>query len=371
MGVLDFLTEGQPIAAQPYASTTQAVLPDWYTNYAMNVLAQQQAVAARPFALFPGQRIAEFTPDQQAAFDATRQGAFSFRPDIQTAGQAATGAVGRSSLGAAQPLLGEAAGMSGVSAAQPFMAAAGQTVPGVVSSYMNPYTDAVVNRIGELGTRTLKEQVLPGISDEMIRAGQFGGTRQAEITGRAIRDAMEGISAQQSQALQQGFGQAQTAAQADLSRMGSLAATAGGLTQAQQQILAQLGGTTGNLYGADTEAALRAAGALSEIGKTRQQLELGGAGALEAAGATQQGQVQRNLDLAQSDFEKQFAYPQQQIGALTQTLGAVAPAIPKAQTVQGYGSENATMERNPSPLAQIGGTATALAALSKALGIKF
>lgn len=367
MGILDFLTEGQPIAAQPYASTTQAVLPDWYTNYAMEILANQRAVADRPFALPQGPRIADFTADQQGAFDATRQGATAFRPELGAASAGAQGALSRSGLGAAQPFLGQAAGMSGVTAAQPYLSAAGQTVPQTVGQYMNPYMDNVVGRIGELGTRALKEQVLPGIEGEMIRAGQFGGTRQAEITGRAIRDAVEGISAQQSQALASGFGQAQQVAQADLSRQGALAGTAGALTQAQQQVLTDVGTRTGSLYGADTGTQLTVAEQLARLAQQRQGQELTGASTLQQIGTQQQGQTQRNLDLAESDRREQFAYPQQQIGALTQALQGVSEAVPKGGLTQGYGAAGAKQEFTNSPLSGAVSAATAAAALIKAL----
>jgi len=241
----------------------------------------------------------------------------------------------------------------GVQMAQPYLGAAGQSAAQTVGQYMNPYTENVVNRIGELGTRSLREQVLPGIEGEMIRAGQFGGTRQAELMGRAIRDATEGISAQQAQALQQGYGQAQQAAQTDLARQAQLASTAGGLggaqqqallgagrgmadigqtlgaltqaqqqmltdigkssgtlTQGQQQLLADVGRSTGSLYGQDTQAQLSAANQLANMAQQRQSQELTGAGALSQIGAQQQAQTQRNLDLASSDFERQFAYPQ-------------------------------------------------------------
>lgn len=374
MGVMDFLTEGSAIPAQPYASTKQAVLPDWYSNYAMDILANQQAVGNRPFSLFPGPRIADFTADQQTGFEATRQGAFSYQPELGAASQQVQGTVGRSALDAAQPFLGEAAGMSGVSAAQPYLGAAGQTAPDVVGQYMNPFVENVVGRIGELGTRTLKEQILPGIEGEMIRAGQFGGTRQAELTGRAIRDAMESVSAQQSQALSQGFGQAQTAAQADLSRMAGLASTAGGLTQAQQQLLADIGARTGSLYGADTSQQLAVAQQMAALARQRQEQGLTGGGALERVGAAQQGQTQRNLDLASSDFERQFAYPQQQIDQMIKTLQSVSPAVPKAELTQGFGGPGQDQQFAPSLIGQVGGALTGFAGLVKAFkdaGIPF
>ena len=49
MGFLDFLTEGKPPTAVPVSSTEQMVLPDWYSNYAMDILANQRVLAERPF----------------------------------------------------------------------------------------------------------------------------------------------------------------------------------------------------------------------------------------------------------------------------------------------------------------------------------
>jgi hypothetical protein len=389
MGFLDFLTEGKPVEAVPVSSTQQTILPDWYTNYAMDILANQKAVAARPFQEYVDTsgkaipRVADFAPDQQAGFQATREGAFNFRPELGQASSITGGTLGRSSLGAAQPYFGQAAGMSGLGAAtpglqqgagyvagstnalglqmaQPYLGAAGQSAAQTVGQYMNPYTEQVVNRIGQLGTRTLQEQVLPGIEGEMIRAGQFGGTRQAELTGRAIRDAIEGISAQQSAALQQGYGQAQQAAQTDLARQAQLASTAGGLggaqqqallgagsqmadigqtygalTQAQQQMLTDIGKSSGALYGQDTSNQLAAAQQMAGIAQQRQQQELAGAGALQQIGSQQQALAQKNLDISREDFLARQAYPQEQIKAMTGALQGVQPAVPQAATKVG------------------------------------
>jgi hypothetical protein len=389
MGFLDFLTEGKPVEAVPVSSTQQTILPDWYTNYAMDILSNQQALAARPYQEYVDTsgkaipRVADFAPDQQAGFQATREGAFTFRPELGQASNVTQGTLGRSSLGAAQPYFGQAAGMSGLAAAtpglqqgagyvagstdalglqmaQPYLGAAGQSAAQTVGQYMNPYTEQVVNRIGQLGTRTLQEQVLPGIEGEMIRAGQFGGTRQAELTGRAIRDAIEGISAQQSAALQQGYGQAQQAAQTDLARQAQLASTAGGLggaqqqallgagsrmadigqtygalTQAQQQMLTDIGKSSGALYGQDTSNQLAAAQQMAGIAQQRQQQELAGAGALQQIGSQQQALAQKNLDIAREDFLARQAYPQEQIKAMTGALQGVQPAVPQAATKVG------------------------------------
>jgi hypothetical protein len=50
-----FLTEGSqiPQGSALKAVQSQTVLPEWYTNYAMELLANQQALAARPFPTAP------------------------------------------------------------------------------------------------------------------------------------------------------------------------------------------------------------------------------------------------------------------------------------------------------------------------------
>lgn len=377
MAFLDFLTEGNPVQAVPVSSTQQTVLPDWYTNYAMDVLANQQALAAKPFQEYvdsagrPIPRFADFAPDQQAGFQATRQNAFAFRPELGTASTKTQDVFGRSALGAAQPSFQQAGQYTaqsttptGLNMAQPYLGAAGQTSVQGINQYMNPYEEAVVNRIGALGARTLQEQLLPAISDKMIGAGQFGGTRQAEIVGRALRDTMEGISAQQAQALQQGYTGALGASQADLARQAQLASTAGNLGFQQQGALAQagqqmagLGAQMGSLYGADTTAQLNAAQQLGQMAQQRQQQELAGAGALQGIGAQQQALAQQNLDFARSEWERQQAYPQQQITNLTGALQGVAAAVPQAVTKVGTEVPNAF---SPSALSSItSGLATA------------
>ena len=411
-----FMAEGKAIPAGSALTdiTKQTVLPDWYSQNAMDILANQKVVAARSFKEYvdasgkPIPRVADFAPDQQAGFQATRDGAFSFRPELGTASTKTQDIFGRSSLNAAQPYFGQATSMSGLTAAEPrlqqgagyvagstgplgiqmaepYLGQAAQTSVQNIGQYMNPYMDQVVGRIGTLGARTLQEQLLPAISDQMIAAGQFGGTRQAEMTGRAIRDTMEGISAQQAQALQQGYGQAQGAAQADLARQAQLAQTAGGLggaqqqallsagrgladigqtygalTQAQQQLLADVGKSTGALYGQDTQAQLSAANQLANMAQQRQSQELTGAGALGQIGAQQQALAQRNLDIARSDFLERQAYPQQQIDAMTKTMQGVAGGVPTAS--REYGIQPAGFQPlAPSTAAQIGSVATGAA----------
>jgi hypothetical protein len=348
MAVSSFLAEG---AAIPQGSaltdmTKQTVMPEWYTNYAMDVLSGQNAIANRPYETAPMPRVAGFTPTQQQAFGMT--------------GTAAT---------AYQPLFGQATGVAQAAAnapgalntAQPFLAQAGQTSVSNIGSYMNPYNEAVTNRIAELGTRNLTENIMPQIEGRYIQAGQLGfggrggmGTPSGMMTdtSRAVRDVSADILAKQTEALQSGYTQAAGLAGTDLSRFGTLAGTAGNLAQTQQ------------------EQQLAASGALSGLGAQAQSLGLTGAGALSGVGALEQGQGQKNLDVAYADFLRQQGYPQEQINNMINTFKGVATGIPTATQEYGISPSSVKQEYPASTASQIAsglsGAAGAIADLKKA-----
>jgi hypothetical protein len=333
MALLDFLTSGAPLPAgtAPISKTTTTATPDWYTNYAKDLMAGQQNISTTPYQTYQGPRIANFTPTQQQGMQQTIGAAGLAAPAIQQG------------IGVAQGQIGQ----SGLSAAQPYLSAAGQNAYGNVANYMNPYNDAVTNRIAELGARNLREQLLPEISDRFVRAGQFGGSRQSEMIGRGMRDIYESTLAQQNAALQSGYGGALTAAQEDLRRQGQLATTAGNL------------GTEGVRSGLDV------AKTLAELGTTAQTAGLAGAKAVTDVGAAQQGMNQQNLTLAYQDYLKQQGYPQEQIDAALKTMGAVgaAKAVPEAKTEVGIQPTSYEQQYAQSPLD------TALSTGSTAIGI--
>lgn len=327
MAFLDFLNDGKAVTT-PYNSTSQTALPDWYSNYAMQVLANQQAVSNTPYTTFQGPRVAGFNADDRNAFSLTR--------DATTGYQGALGAAGQA--------IGEVNPGGALSAATPYLQQAGGRFADHASEYMSPFNDLVVNRIGELGNRNLMEKILPQINDTFIGAGSFGGSRQAEVSGRAIRDAQSEISAQQAQALAQGYGQA-----ADI--YGADAARASGV-----------GGQFASIIGQGNNTSLAKAGALGSLASQTQNQGLTGAGALGSVGAQERGMVQQNYDTAYADFLRQQGYPQEQIDAMTKTLGGVQPAVPKAIVEAGI---KPTGDFTPSTAASIG----SIASLAKGLGL--
>jgi len=222
---------------------------------------------------------------------------------------------------ALSPYVSGALGMSGVSAASPYLSqAASQTLAGAgpttnVSAYMNPYEQSVMGRLAQQAGRNLEENIMPGISDAFVKAGQFGGTRMGEFGSRAIRDTQEALLQQQAGVMQQGYSQAQQAAQADAARriqagsqLGQLGGQLGQLTQAQQQAILQSGQALSATEQQELAQRLAGASQLGQIGgqlgqltQAQQQAIMQGGQALSSAeqqalaqrlaGASQYGQM--------------------------------------------------------------------------------
>jgi hypothetical protein len=190
------LTQGSPL---PNITTTQGTVttaPGWYTDY-LSGLAQGSANAAGA-ANFVGAQ-----PLQTRAFEQVGQTVGSYQPTLTAATNMVTGA--------------------------------GTTrAPDVVADYMNPYTQQVVNQIGELGQRAIQQNLSPSATAGAVGSGQFGSKRGAEVLGQVIRDANQNILAQQTGALSSGFKDAMAAAQTDLARQMGAGERLGTLAQQTQ-----------------------------------------------------------------------------------------------------------------------------------------
>ena len=289
-----------------------------------------------------------------------------------------------------------------------------------MSAYLNPYNDQVVRNLGDIGARTLREQLAPAIRDKFVQSGQLRASGQSVDEARALRDVYSDTLAKQAELLQQGYTSAQGAMQTDLARQGQLANTAGSLGFQQQGALstaagqfADVGRSLGQLtsadqtaqmgigreYGAlsqaDTQAAIQAAQAqaaaevaaatnlsrarldatsgltAAEMAKAAQQASLAlqdqtqtvtGANALNAAGALTYAQNQKSLDQQYADFAAQQNFPQQQIDAGVKTFQGVQGGVPQGSV--GY-EQQVKSGQGPSAASQILGTV----ATGKAVGV--
>lgn len=318
MAITDFLFNGKPPPSTTTYGSTSTNLPTWYQDYTKGILAKANAIAAEPYQAYGGPRIAGFTGDQKAAQDRVRQGAGMYQPTMNNAISSA--------FASGNP-------NAGTDAASPWLNRAGQGAYQTVGNYMNPYNDAVTNRIAQMGARNLQENLMPAINQDFVRAGQYGSRNMMGEVGKALRDTQESVLAQQSNVLQQGYGQALQAAQTDAQRFGQLGEAFGNFAQqGQQQQLdsakaaAGLGTAARDMYGLDTAA-------------------------LDTIGGQQQGMNQQNLDLAYGDFKSQRDYPLQQLNIMQTALQG--QQIPSSTTTSDTGPAN---YYQPSPLQSVIGT---------------
>ncbi len=250
----------------PAPTTTtvqQNSVPPFLEDAHLQGINRADAASQTPYTPYSGQRLAGFTPDQTQAQNMTQQGIGQFTPTYN-AGVAAT-----------------------QSATTPFNSSS-------LDAYMNPYTADVTNEIGRLGNQNFTNNILPQINSQFTGNGMFGSSRNAVALGRAGEATQADITGQQSQALQQGYGQALNAYQTDQARD----------LQAGQALVGQAGqGQT--LYGNDVNA-------------------------LAAAGQQQQQSQQQGLDVGYNDFLTQQQYPEVQ----AQYFNNIVRGIPQAGLVQ-------------------------------------
>jgi len=433
------LFEGSPQTATSY-TTSNTESPKWLQDAIYNQIQVASNIANTPYQEYAAPRVAELSPLQKQAYQQVQQNQGAWKPEMDFASQGMQGFAGKGTaeglttaqgqylrpdmvsqtLGAGQDYFGQAGQQNIVGAAQPYMTQAGATTAealsdralnaaspylqaaagtaaGGISDYMSPYQTGVMDVLAKQGTRNLTENLLPGVSDAFIKAGQFGSGRMGEFGSRALRDTQEAVLNQQAQLANQGYGQALSASQADLARQAQLAGTVGSISGADlSRVLqggaqyGQLGQTAGQLtaqqmqgltglgqaqtaagqaqqqYGLTAAQAAQQAqaadyqrqmGALTGVANMAQQaqgLRTGDVAALEAAGQAQQGQQQQQLNAAYEQSQAPQNYLKNQADWLSTQVRGMAPMVPTSTT--GTGSTTGATYA-PSGLSQL---ATAL-----------
>lgn len=283
MSIMDFIFG----SGDPAVSETK-VAP-YIEGLSEDVIARLRDLMGQDYQPYGEQRIADFTPDQQAAFELTREGIGAFRPYYDEAADLA-----RSSYGFDQDRF---------------------------DTFMNPYVGQVVDEIGRLGTERLMEDMLPGVNTTFTGAGQFGSSRHADFTNRALRDNAREVMGQQAQALASGFQDQMGAYQTD---------------QAKQFSTGQYLGNLGTNWQAATGQ---------------------DAAALQGIGGMQQALDQSNLDLAYSDFLTQQQWPYEQLGFASDIMSGVPSS-----------SSQITQQESGNPLNQVIGAGMGIAGMGSQFG---
>jgi len=210
----------------------------------------------------------------------------------------------------------------GLGAYEPYLQkAAALTGPTAYQAYMSPYQqDVIGSTLKEFDIQAQKG--LGAIAQSALQAGAFGGGREGVARAEYMSASDRNRAALQAQLLQQGFGQAQQAAQQDFLRQQQLAAGQMGLAQAAPQLAGQ-------------------------------QIS-----ALTTLGGLQQSQAQALASARQQLAQQQYMQPLQ----ATQALGSGITSL-----IAGYpGSQQVQTQPSPTPLQTALGAGATLAGVYRA-----
>lgn len=299
MALLDFLFSGSAPVQQPTGSDSSTNFPLWLQQGTYNLANSAMNQANEPFTPFQGPQVAGPSAQTQQAW--------------QTAGQ---------NVGNYQPALNAATNLTNQA-----------TTPVTsqdIGAFFNPYSQGVLSTMENQANQNLFENILPGVNQSFISAGQFGSPQNADLTSRAIRDTQQATLNAAAPYISQGY--------------------TGAANQAlQQKQQLQTGGAQ-----------------LGNIGALTQQLGTGDVGSLAAAGQGQDTLAQANINAALSNYQQQQAWPYQNIGFASNVLHG----LPVGTTTQTAGLQTPSAY-NPSPLSTFAGTALAGKAIGLARGGHF
>ena len=255
---------------------TTTNLPEYAEPYFRRALERTAYETMRPYESFPGQRIAEFAPQEQAAMQ---------------------GMTGMAAAGSPYQM-GQASDIASGVGYQPM----GGTIadPETLQTYMDPYQQLVTDIEKREATRQ-SGMMGSQIGQQAAKAGGLGGYREAIMQSERERNLGQQLGDIQSRGGQQAFGQAQRAFEADrAARMG---------------------------VGSQR---LQAAQMLGGLGSQQQQMDYERLKNLQAAGQGRRQLGQQGLTMGYQDFQRQQAFPREQLGLYSTMLQGL-PVTPGGQ----------------------------------------
>ena len=341
---------------QPQTSTSYSTnLPEYAKPYYEELLKQtgKQVYTTDPsgavtgvkgYTPYPGERVAGFTPGQEAI-------------QRETMGLALPGQFGQSqaglNTGQAMGFGAGAAGLTGAFGYSPTAISGGTFGAPDAAAYMSPYQSNVT----DIAVREARKQAdlakTAGMTGAIGR-GTFGGARQALLQAEQERGAGQNIANIRAQGQQSAYEDAQKMFEADQARRMKAAE----LGQQGQQYAAGLGKELGvaglqtGMEGAAKQGALAATQQASELERLKAQ----------AASAGEKQALQQEIDnLKYQTFQEQKNYQKAQLDYLSQILRGNAAALGTTQTQYAPA---------PSLASQLGGVGLAGLGLYNILGKK-
>lgn len=371
MSLSDFLFNGSPPPSVTTYGSTTASLPPWFEAYQQGLLGKSNVIAGEAYQPFTAPspaaydqlakaRQAPFTPDMLTGWDMGRSAATAGQPAMDAGISATQGALGQSASDVAQPIINASmAAPTASTAAGGYLSEGTQNWPSAAAGYMNPFMDQVGNRVAELSTRNLQENILPGINDNFVKSGMFGSSRQGEFTNRAVRDQQNELQGNLGALFGGQYNQAAQQFGADASRDVQAGQIAGNLRSTDTQNLQQAANLTGNFANADRTTTGTLGQDMGNLATANQRLGLTGASIYQGIGQQQQGQQQQLLDTMYQNFLEQRDYPKTQAAFMNNMVRGLQAPQSTSTT-----STGPAQTYSAPPFAQILGAGAGLGALT-------
>lgn len=290
-----------PVLSQQTISQTS--IPDYAKPYVEDLLGKAQYFTdteQNPYMQYQGDRVAQFTPLQQQAFE--NAGLMQTAPQLQDASAMA----GMAGLGALNTQY--------TFRPSDFASTFSKDAQGnMTSPLMSPYMDNVVAR-QQADARRQSDIAMQAQNAQAARSGAFGGSGNQLMRMQAMGNLARQQGDIQAQGLQAAYQQA----------MGQYN------TQNQQNAQQQQFGAGLGLQGLQT--ANQAASNLANIGQTQYGQNMGILGMQNQYGLQQQQQTQNILNNQYQDFLNYQNYPYKQMGFMSDILRGL-PLTQQANTV--------------------------------------
>jgi hypothetical protein len=137
---------------------------------------------------------------------------------------------------------------------------------------MTPYIRSVVDALGDVGMRNIRQNLSPLATSAAVGSGQYGSKRGAEVLGQTQANALRDITNAQSSAMNTGYQNALNAAIAQNQIENQAGSTASSAAGTGQQNLIAAGREQGNLATTNQNLGLADINALSTLGAQQQTI---------------------------------------------------------------------------------------------------
>ena len=334
-------------------SVANADLPAWAKPYFERNIGRAEAEFSKPYEAYTGQRLAGTDPNVARSREMVEGIAGAGMPGLELAQDYTVAGMDRAAE----------LGQYGPGQFSEFEYTQPQTFTGdAVSQYMSPYQQNVLDVQKDRAVRDF-DRLQAARDAQAVKAGAFGGSRQAVQQGLAEESLLDRMSAIDATGQQKAFEAASKQFGADRAAQMTAEqrrAAELGRVQTGQEAASQFGAGQGL-------AALKAGTALgtelSRLGELSRQTDIQDTQLLEGVGQARQAEEQAALDLDYQNFLEQQGYTREQIGNMTGILSGMP--IAATGTTSAFGTQT-TPTQQPGAFQQAVGAGLSGLSLYKA-----